>query len=158
VAVFLAGLPLIELGFDPPARPITGRIPIPVAGGTSTMTYDPAVGWVDGDEKQDLAMVRQGAASFTVERTADCGAALTAAIERVRADEPAVPNATGDRHRAAGLDGALRTWSGPTSEGLVFTACRGTEGLLAVARGPIGSLAADGYADVLAMVDSLEVR
>jgi hypothetical protein len=158
VAAFLVGLPLVELAFDPPARPVTGRIPVPIAGGTSTLTYDPVTGWVRDEEHADDAMVRHGALAFTVERTTDCAGARTAAVDRRRADEPAIPEDAGVPHRVAGLDGMLRTWTGPTTEGLLVTACWDGEGLVALAAGPLGSLSADGVADALAMIDSLDVR
>ena len=162
VVAFLAGLPLVELATTPEPSRTPTELPWNQHSSTSSVggvTIEPAAGWAVTASVYGMPGLHDGAATFAVgfRDGVSCPAAEAAAVSDLRDDEPAVPE-TGRPYRAGSTSGTLRTWWGASSEGLAFTTCQQGTAVTVVARGPVGSLSGDGYDDVAAMLDSLELR
>ena len=160
VATFLAGLPLLELALAANPAPPVIQVPARSSAGPLTMTVEPAVGWSDAGGKADASLLlRAGAATFSVEvhDGASCAELEEAAVAEVRTDDPEVPRA-GYAYVTPSLDGIVRSWTGAITEGLVFTSCAAGAVVAVVARGPVGSLTADGFGAVQSMLESVEPR
>lgn len=158
---YLVGLPLVEMATARDQAPPAIQIELPIPTHLASATFQPAGGWQDSTPTgtaDPTHVLSNGAVTFSIAVRADPGCKGGASgIDVVVADDPSIPEAGRPYVTRSSLRGTVRSWSGPTTQGMEFNACE--EGVLVtvVAHGPEGSLSRDGFAAVSAMLDSVVV-